>query len=89
MSLMVQDIPYIKTKHSIALTKSLLFSILFFMYLNLMKSTTEGFIKKHDDDAFYQRAYNKCMSKNSPPFMGSASDTINYCLNNISNRFVK
>ena len=55
-----------------------------------MELTTEGFYSKNmDDESFYQRAYNKCMSKNSPPFMGSVSDTINYCLNNISNRFCK
>lgn len=86
MSLMLQHIPYIKTKYSIALTKAFLFSILFFMYLNIMESTTEGFTQKHDDESFYQRAYNNCMRKNSPPFMGSVSDTTNYCLNNISNR---
>lgn len=51
-----------------------------------MESTTEGFTQKHDDESFYQRAYNNCMRKNSPPFMGSVSDTTNYCLNNISNR---
>lgn len=77
------------TKTQNALIHAVLFSLLFSFYMYSMNRKMEGFTKNGESDAFYKNAYHKCMRKNSPPFMGSISDTINYCLNNISSRFVK
>ena len=85
------------TKMQNGFVHAVIFSILFILYLywsgSSMEywtdSSMEGFTINGEPDAFYQSAYDKCMRINSPPFMGSVSDTINYCLNNISSRFVK
>ena len=73
-----------------AMIHAFIFSVLLCLYFTLMgDSNTEGFTKNGLPDNHYKNSYDKCIRTNAPPFMGSISDTVNYCLNRISSRFVK
>jgi len=78
-----------ESKMAVAFVHAMLFSALYFTYDFIANRYTEGFTQNGDPDYVYKKEFDKCITVNSPPFIGSASDTINYCLNRISSRFVK
>jgi hypothetical protein len=86
---MLFRLPLRGSKLVVAIVHALVFSILLFAYNAMKYRSPEGFTQNGRNDSIYDDAFDKCMNVNSPPFMGSVSDTINYCLNRISSRFVK